>query len=96
MLVPKPGEEGDADYGYSFTDIRTEWDQITDLEIARGMVMQYQMMALPVMRLVLHQIQRHQKGRVCDQIERKRAVKKSGAHVVSRQRRSQRSQAFRT
>ena len=45
----------DADYGYTFTDIRTEWDQITDSDIARSMAMQYQMFALPFKRLVQHQ-----------------------------------------
>ena len=44
----------DADYGYTFTDIRTEWDPITDSDIARIMAMQYQIMALPFTRLVRH------------------------------------------
>jgi len=47
----------DADYGYTFTDIRTEWDQITDSadsDIARSMAI-YQMFALPFTRIVQHQ-----------------------------------------
>jgi len=44
----------DADYGYTFTDIRAEWDQITDPDIARSMASQYQMFALPFTRLVQH------------------------------------------
>jgi len=45
----------DADYGYTLTDIRTEWDQITDTDIARSMAMKYQMFALPFTRIVQHQ-----------------------------------------
>jgi len=44
----------DADYGYTFTDIRAEWDQITDPDIARSIASQYQMFALPFTRLVQH------------------------------------------
>jgi len=46
----------DADYGYTFTDIRTEWDQITDSDIARSMAMQYQEnFVLPFVRLSEHE-----------------------------------------
>ena len=45
----------DADYGYMFTDIRTEWDQITHEDIASSMAMQYhEKFPVPFRRLVEH------------------------------------------
>jgi len=44
----------DADYTYSMTDIRAEWDQITDSNLAQSMASQYQMFALPFTRILLH------------------------------------------
>ena len=41
----------DADYGYSISHIRTEWDQITDPNLAAVMSHQYQLMALPFLRV---------------------------------------------
>jgi len=44
----------DAEYNYSMIDIRTEWDQITDSELARSVASQYQMFALSFMRMLQH------------------------------------------
>jgi len=44
----------DSDYNYSMVDIRTEWDQITDPELARSMAHQYQRFALPFTRILQH------------------------------------------
>ena len=44
----------DADYGYSITDIRTEWDQITSLNLAGSMKTIYQRLALPFTRIFEH------------------------------------------
>ena len=44
----------DSDYNYSMVDIRTEWDQITDPELARSMANQYQRFALPFTRILQH------------------------------------------
>jgi len=44
----------DAEYNYSMIDIRTEWDQITDSELARSVASQYRMFALSFMRMLQH------------------------------------------
>ena len=44
----------DADYDYSVTDIRTEWDQITSLGLANSMKSAYQRLALPFTRIFEH------------------------------------------
>jgi len=44
----------DSDYNYSMIDIKTEWDQITDPELARSMANQYQRFALPFTRILQH------------------------------------------
>jgi len=48
----------DSDYNYSMVDIRTEWDQITDSELARSMANQYQ-------RFATTSLPRHQEERCC-------------------------------
>ena len=40
----------DSDYSYTLTDIRTEWDQINDDGLAKAMLSQYKMLALPFTR----------------------------------------------
>lgn len=45
----------DADYGYTATDIRTEWDQITSPVLASSMKSAYQRLALPFTRIFEHQ-----------------------------------------
>ena len=44
----------DADYDYSVTDIRTEWDQITSPSLAMSMRSVYQRLALPFTRVFEH------------------------------------------
>ena len=44
----------DQDYGYSITDIRTEWDQITSPSLASSMRGVYQRLALPFTRVFEH------------------------------------------
>ena len=44
----------DADYDYSVTDIRTEWDQITSPGLANSMKSVYQRLALPFTRVFEH------------------------------------------
>ena len=44
----------DADYDYSVSDIRTEWDQITSPSLAMSMRSVYQRMALPFTRVFEH------------------------------------------
>ena len=44
----------DADYDYSLTDIRTEWDQITSPSLAMSMRSVYQRLALPFTRVFEH------------------------------------------
>ena len=44
----------DADYDYSVTDIRTEWDQITSPGLASSMRSVYQRLALPFTRVFEH------------------------------------------
>ena len=44
----------DADYDYSVTEIRTEWDQITSPDLASSMRSAYQRLALPVTRIFEH------------------------------------------
>ena len=45
----------DSDYNYQFSDIKTEWDQITDKNLANAMHSRYQMLALPFKRYLYHQ-----------------------------------------
>ena len=44
----------DADYNYSVTDIRTEWDQITSPSLASAMTSIYQKFVLPFTRIFEH------------------------------------------
>ena len=44
----------DADYDYSVTDIRTEWDQVTSSSLASSMRSVYQRLALPFTRVFEH------------------------------------------
>ena len=44
----------DADYDYSVSDIRTEWDQITSPSLAMSMRSVYQRLALPFTRVFEH------------------------------------------
>ena len=44
----------DADYNYSVTDIRTEWDQVTSPSLANSMRSVYQRLALPFTRILEH------------------------------------------
>ena len=44
----------DADYDYSVTDIKTEWDQITSPPLASSMKSVYQRLALPFTRIFEH------------------------------------------
>jgi len=48
----------DPDYNYSMVDIRTEWDQITDFNLARSMASKYQEFALPFTRILQHHLKK--------------------------------------
>jgi len=39
-------------------DIRTEWDQITDFNLARSMASKYQEFALPFTRILQHHLKK--------------------------------------
>ena len=51
----------DSDYSYTLTDIRSEWDQITDVNLAKAMLSHYKMLALPYTRYLFHQTRRIKK-----------------------------------
>ena len=52
--TPTLAAAADADYDYSVSDIRTEWDQITSPSLAMSMRSVYQRLALPFTRVFEH------------------------------------------
>ena len=52
--TPTLAAAADADYDYSVTDIRTEWDEITSVSLASSMSSVYQRLALPFTRVKEH------------------------------------------
>ena len=59
---PTLAAAADADYDYSVTDIRTEWDQITSPGLASSMRSVYQGLALPFTRFFEHRFVTHPKN----------------------------------
>ena len=59
---PTLAAAADADYDYSVTDIRTEWDQITSPGLASSMRSVYQGLALPFTRFFEHRFMTHPKN----------------------------------
>jgi len=76
----------DADYNYSMTDIRIEWDQTTDSTLARSMASQYQMFALPFTRILQHHFCVINKSDAVVNLNVNVPSKKSGAYLDSHHR----------